>query len=204
MRLRTQFCAAAALLAGVAQYGHPSSAFAAPAGDAVVLWNTNAGVVATKACMEAADNNDPFHESRMYAMMHIAIHDALNAIDRKYQSYAFDKQADAGTSPDAAVAAAARDVLTRSSPNCRLNCTRRRASMPALPASKLPIRAALAAIPDAPAKTQGIALGQASAAAILAKRADDHSTAGPLLNKNCPRGPAWEVSVHTGIPLRRL
>ena len=39
----------------------------------------------------------------MYAMMHIAMHDALNAIDRSDQSYAFDKKADAGTSPDAAV-----------------------------------------------------------------------------------------------------
>ena len=139
MRLRTQFCAAAALLAGVAQYGHPSSAFAAPAGDAVVLWNTNAGVVATKACMEAADNNDPFHKSRMYAMMHIAMHDALNAIDRKYQSYAFDKKADAGTSPDAAVAAAAHDVLTKSITQLPAELLRRRVSMPPLPASKLPI-----------------------------------------------------------------
>ena len=35
--------------------------------------------------------------------------------------------------------------------------------------------AALAAIPDTPAKTQGIALGQAAAAAILKARADDHA-----------------------------
>jgi hypothetical protein len=40
--------------------------------------------------------DEPFHEGRMYAMMHIAIHDALNAIDSKYQPYA-----DPGTSPDA-------------------------------------------------------------------------------------------------------
>ena len=46
-----------------------------------------------------------------YAMMHLAIHDALNAIDRKYQPYAYDQKADPGTSPDAAVAAAAHDVL---------------------------------------------------------------------------------------------
>jgi hypothetical protein len=31
---------------------------------------------------------DPLHEGRMYAVMHIAVHDALNAIDRRSQPYA--------------------------------------------------------------------------------------------------------------------
>src|SRR3984957_5592607 len=85
-------------------------AFAAPAGgDAVILWNANAGVAATKACIAPVD--DPFHESRIYAMMHIAIHDALNAIDRRFQPYTFDNKTEPGTSPDAAVAAAGHDVL---------------------------------------------------------------------------------------------
>src|SRR5688572_7440571 len=84
-------------------------AFAAPGGDAVTVWNANAGVAATEACL--APLNNPLHESRIYAMMHVAIHDALNAIDRRSRPYAFDVQADAGASPDAAVAAAARDVL---------------------------------------------------------------------------------------------
>jgi hypothetical protein len=52
-------------------------------GDAVILWNARAGEAATKACIAPLD--DPFHESRMYAMMHISIHDALNAIDRRFQ-----------------------------------------------------------------------------------------------------------------------
>ena len=42
--------------------------------------------------------------------------------------------------------------------------------MLALPAPKLPIRLLLPPSLTSPAKTQGIALGQASAAAILAKR----------------------------------
>ena len=54
---------------------------------------------------------NPLHESRIYAMMHVAIHDALNAIDRRSRPYAFDVQAEAGASPEAAVAAAARGVL---------------------------------------------------------------------------------------------
>src|ERR1044071_6940385 len=39
-------------------------------GDAVIVWNANAGVAATKACIAPLD--DPFHEARMYAMMHVA------------------------------------------------------------------------------------------------------------------------------------
>src|SRR5215831_930600 len=46
--------------------------------------------------------------------------------------------------------------------------------------------AALAALPDAPAKVQGIAAGQAAAAAILARRAADGAV-GPFLNSSCPQ-----------------
>jgi hypothetical protein len=46
--------------------------------------------------------------------------------------------------------------------------------------------AALAAIPDTPAKPQGIAVGKAAAAAILALRAAD-GTVGPFLNSSCPQ-----------------
>jgi hypothetical protein len=84
-------------------------AFAAAGGDAVTVWNANAGVAATEACLAPLAN--PLHESRLYAMMHIAIHDALNAIERRSQPYAFDVRAAPGASADAAVAAAARGVL---------------------------------------------------------------------------------------------
>ena len=77
--------------------GTPPSraAFAATAsGDAVIVWNAHAGEAAMKACIAPLD--DPFHESRIYAMMHIAIHDALNAIDRRFQPYTFDKRVEPG------------------------------------------------------------------------------------------------------------
>src|SRR3954451_2269212 len=126
------------------------------------------------------------HESRMYAIMHIAIHDALNSIDRRFQPYTFDRQAEPGASPDAAVAAAARDVLVpllgqlpRDLPFITPACID--AGVANVEAA---YAAALAAIPDTPAKKQGIAVGQAAAAAILAKRADDGGTVGPFLNSN--------------------
>ena len=104
MRLQTRLLLVMALVAAVftelprAVDPQTRAAFAAPAGgDAVTVWNANAGEAATAACIAPLDN--PLHESRIYAMMHIAIHDALNAIDRRSRPYAFDMQAEAGASP---------------------------------------------------------------------------------------------------------
>ena len=79
------------------------------AADVVTDWNARAGKAAIAACIAPAD--DPLHESRMYTMMHVAIHDALNAIDRRSRPYAYNARAGSSVSADAAVAAAARDVL---------------------------------------------------------------------------------------------
>ena len=86
-----------------------SSPSAAQAADAVVTWNENAAKAATAACLHISGNG--LVESRMYAMVHVAIHDAVNAIDRRSRPYAFDAQAGNPTSVDAAVAAAARAAL---------------------------------------------------------------------------------------------
>jgi hypothetical protein len=60
---------------------------------------------------------------------------------------------------------------------------------------------ALAVIPDGPAKTQGIALGKATAAAVLAKRASDHADdGGPYINKTCP--PAGPPGAYQCTPER--
>ncbi|WP_143234639.1 hypothetical protein [Paractinoplanes atraurantiacus] len=75
---------------------------------AVIEWNDNAGAAALGACLAPANN--PLHESRMYAMVHLAIHDAVNAIDPRSRPYAFHGRAP-GASPTAAVAAVARGVL---------------------------------------------------------------------------------------------
>ena len=50
-------------------------------------------------------------QSRTLAILHAAIHDALNAIDRRFESYTPGLAEAPGASADAAVAAAARDVL---------------------------------------------------------------------------------------------
>ena len=152
----------------------------------VTVWNANAGEAALAACIAPTDN--PLHESRLYAMTHIAVHDALNAIDRRSRPYAFDAVAPGTTSPDAAVASAARTALVTLLG--QLPFPFPQACIDAGVASvEADYATALAAIPDSPAKTQGVELGRAAAAAVLELRADDGSDT-PLLVFDYPQGTA--------------
>ena len=158
------------------------------AADAVIAWNTTAASAAFAAGLDnSAGCVDPLHESRIFAMMHVAVHDALNAIDRRSQPYAFDAQAPAGAAPDAAVAAAARDVLVALFPQLpgELGLT----PDAAVDFVEAAYAAALAAIPDTPAKTQGILIGQAAAAAILDLRDSDGANTPPFLDFAYVPGP---------------
>jgi hypothetical protein len=97
----------------------------------------------------------------------------VNTIDRRSRPYALAARLVPDASPDAAVAAAARGVLA--------------AVLPALPEPFQPCvgaaqalveaeyTSALAAIPDGSARSRGLRLGEAAAAAILAVREDDGS-----------------------------
>jgi len=49
--------------------------------------------------------------TRTLAMVQAAVHDALNAINRRYDAYYFEGPTEPAASPDAAVAAAAHTVL---------------------------------------------------------------------------------------------
>jgi len=175
---------AVALVRYAAAEGEPASLAPPAGGDAVIVWNANAGVAATAACLAPLAN--PLHESRIYAMMHVAIHDALNAIDRRSRPYALDLQAAAGASPDAAVAAAARDVLVALIAQLPLELHTQDCIDAGVASVGDAYAAALADIPDDQAKAQGIAVGQAAAAAILHLRADDNAV-GPFLNFACPQ-----------------
>ncbi len=139
-------------------------------GNAVIAWNNHAGDAAIAACL--APTNNPLHESRMYAMMHVAIHDALNAINRRSRPYALDTRV-RGASPAAAVAAAARGVLVallEELPPPFSDCVAN-----AVAGVEADYAAALSAIPSSRAKTRGLAVGRAAAAAILAVRTADGS-----------------------------
>jgi hypothetical protein len=150
--------------------------------DAVTAWNVRAARASLAACLAPTGNG--LAEARMYAMVHVAIHDALNAIDRRSRPYAFEAEVNAPTSPSAAIAAAAHDVLVsvigqlQESPECIA------AGIASADAS---YGAALAAIPAGAAKRRGVRVGQAAAAAIIALRASDGSDA-PLVDFAYPQG----------------
>jgi len=159
---------------------------AAASPDAVLQWNQNAGDAAVAACISPAPN--PLHESRMYAMMHLAIHDALNAIELHSSPYAYRPQAlHPNASPEAAVAGAARDVLVPLIQQLTPPFDNAACIQAAVAGVEADYTAALAAIPGGAAKTEGIALGQAAAAAIIALRTGDGSDT-PLLDFNYPQG----------------
>ena len=175
----------AVVLACMTSTAHAStSTHEREAADAVITWNANAGKAALAACIAPLDN--PLHESRMYAMTHIAIHDALNAIDRRYTSYASDVRAPARSSARAAIAAAARGVLVPLvqeipapfPPSCIEAGV---ASVEADYATEL------ASLPDNASTRRGLAVGEQAAAQILAKRADDGSDT-VLIDSSYPQG----------------
>jgi hypothetical protein len=122
----------------------------------------------------------------MYAMMHIAIHDALNAIDRRSRPYALNTHV-RGASPDAAVAAAARGVLVpllQQLPPPFSDCVTGKKVVEGVEAE---YAAAIDAIPHGLAKTRGLAVRRAAAAAILrARKADGSDTL--LFDKAYPQG----------------
>ena len=167
-RITLATCAAGLALLGLAA---PAGAHHGASSDAVSTWNANAGKAAVAACISPAPN--PLHESRLYAMTHIAIHDALNAIDRRSEPYAYAGHARRHASVDAAVAAAARGVLV---PVLQQTTAPFTDCIGAAVASvEADYAAALAGIPDGRAKADGLAVGEAAAAAIVALRAGDGS-----------------------------
>src|SRR6476661_9856619 len=144
-----------------------------PAGqDAVLAWNATATSAAV-ACGFTPDGNPPY-ESRLYAMTHIAIHDALGEIRPVYQPYTYDPPGNhPHASAEAAVAAAANGVLVPGLAAVAPTCTS------TLVADTY--RDRLAAIADGPAKTAGIAIGVAAAAKINQDRALDLTVTGAPL-----------------------
>jgi len=130
--------------------------------DAVLDWNVNA----TTAIVMVA-KQPPASAILSYAMVQGAVYDAVNAIDGTHEPYLLHIHAPADASQAAAVATAAHNVLVGlvAAPPPQVI-----ASLDALYASSL------AAIPDGQAKTDGITVGSAAAAVMLADRLDDGRT----------------------------
>ncbi|MFA5983666.1 MAG: phosphatase PAP2 family protein [Methylococcaceae bacterium] len=104
----------------------------------------------------------PTRASRAMGIVHIAMFDALNAIDNKYESYTGLYPAKKATSRRAAIAQAAHDTLVALYPSqTKTFDTQLALDLHQIPYSKQ--------------KTRGIELGKLSASTILSLRANDQS-----------------------------
>jgi pimeloyl-ACP methyl ester carboxylesterase len=150
---------------------------AAANADVVTDWNDTAAATAVAADLPP----QPTHE--LMATVQTAVYEAVNAITGRYPSEGATLPASPGASVPAAVAAANREVLSKLVP-------RQQATIDGA------FQAALSALPDAPARKEGIAVGERAAASVLARRAG----AGTAAESYRPRTAAG-VYVPTVIPL---
>ena len=135
----------------------PAAAAGPPVGrDAAVVtaWNDLANELAF-----AEERAPVFKPVRAPALMHLAMHDALNAVEPRFAQYA-PLATDAAADPIAVAAQAAHDVLAAHYPAARQDLAVALASW-------------LARVPDGEAEARGVALGGRSAAALLGLRRDD-------------------------------
>jgi hypothetical protein len=150
--------------------------------DVVTDWNITATEIAVAA------NLPPPPTYRVMTLVQSAVYEAVNAITKRYLGERVKLEAAPGASVDAAVAAANRATLSK-----------------LLPAQQAAIdsayQTAVSVLPDSPAKTGGIAVGEQAAAAILTLRADDgaavpesyrpHTTPGLYVPTVIPIAPQW-------------
>jgi membrane-associated phospholipid phosphatase len=104
--------------------------------------------------------------TRNFAILHAAIYDAVNAIDRTHEPYLIDVRAPRDASETAAADAAAHTALVGLYP----------AEQTALDAE---YATELAKVADGPAKDQGVKLGEQVGSDLLAIRANDGSNVAP-------------------------
>lgn len=158
-----------------------------PRSNAVIDWNGTATQAAVTSGMSPDLN--PLAESRLYAMTTIAMHDALNGIDRRYRPYVHrDLHARPWASPEAAVAAAARNVLVPGLEQLAPSLPDQQAVTNAIAGVEAAYGSALQAIPAGPAKDTGIETGRAAAAAIIEQRSSDKSDKVLLVDPDYPQG----------------
>ena len=131
-----------------------STAIAPAAADEVLSWNR----LATDAA--AAAQTDPLTESRAFAILHAAIHDAVNAVEPRYAPHGRLQPAEPGALAAPAAAAAAHDVLVELFPAAR-------ATFDAA------LEASLRASGTGPGVERGAAAGHRTARTLLEARSGD-------------------------------
>ncbi|HYO52181.1 vanadium-dependent haloperoxidase [Archangium sp.] len=116
--------------------------------------------------------------SREVALTHVAMHDAINSIRPRYETYGPPVAASPEASPEVAAIAAAHDMLVRLHPERQAELDERYST-------------SLAAFPDSPRKTEGIQVGKAAAAQLWNLRADDRANDAPTYVAPSPAQGVW-------------
>ena len=148
--------------------------------DVVLDWNTIAANTAV------ANHQNPFAQARYAAIVQLAVFEAVNAITGEYQPYLGTITAPPGALAEAAAIEAAYQVLSTYFP----------ASQATLDADRTN---SLASIPDGQAKIDGIATGDAAAAALIALRANDGSSPPQFKVPGPPVPGEWQAT--TSCPI---
>ena len=120
--------------------------------------------------------------SRINAMVHLAMHDAINATYSVYASYAF-KGRDESADPIAAAAAAAHSVLSH-------EIVEKKAFLDSA------LQKSLSKIAEGESKKRGLELGKEAALAIIAARSNDGSDGNPI----SPVAPSTTPGVYQAVP----
>lgn len=146
---------------------------AAPKADVVLEWN--------EIMVTALADDPPIDETRVAAITQVAVFEAVNATTGYYHPYLGKIDTARGASVEAAAVAAAHAVLREYLPQRATELDAARAKW-------------LASVIDGPSKENGIAVGTAAAAAMLAHRAEDGS-APPQFYKPVSTEPgAWQMT----------
>ena len=140
--------------------------------DIVLQWNEI-------AIRRILPNGPPFTAARFMTMTQLAVYEAVNAITGKYAPYLGTVSAPDGASPEAAAVMASYGVLNGIFPGADLNLQR---------------DASLATIPGGQSKTDGMDVGTAAAAAILANRLGDGSSPTMTYTPNTLEPYEWQTT----------
>ena len=147
--------------------------------DVIMDWNAKADAIAAQKQQLTGVSH-----GRGLAMLHVAMFEAVNAIERRYAPYKLNLAADRETSKEAAAAAAGYHVLAALYPDQKTD----------LDAALVAI---LAGVADGDAKTKGVEFGKKAAAETIALRANDGADAAESYRPRTSPG----VYIPTTVPV---
>ncbi len=149
--------------------------------DTVTMWNVTAIDTIRTAALGPLT---PVLGSRVMAMMHVAMADAVTSIHPQYKPYAVRLEGHGNADPIAAASSAAFGVLVRLFPDQRL-------------ALEAALAQSLAQVPGGTKKDEGLAVGDEVAVKIVALRSNDGSDVRMTYNPPVGLG-YWQPDPRTG------